>query len=194
MSVAYLRTESGSILPLEVDRWQAPPAPEDLDVLHRAWPPVLDIGCGPGRHSLALALRAVLVLGIDASPAAVSLARSRGAPVLLRSVFDPVPGAGRWRTALLLDGNIGICGDPAAMLGRVAELLAPGGKVLAELGPPGEETRSHRVRIERDDQATPWFPWATVGADAVWALAAASGFCVDEVWHSGDRWFAQLAR
>ena len=74
--------------------------------------PVLDVGCGPGRLVLGLAQRGTVALGVDPAPAAVALARSRGAPVLQRSVFDPLPGQGRWRTVLLADGNIGIGGDP----------------------------------------------------------------------------------
>ena len=36
-----------------------------------------------------------------------------------QSVFDAVPDAGLWRCALLLDGSIGIGGDPEALLQRV---------------------------------------------------------------------------
>src|SRR3954469_24093478 len=44
---------------------------------------VLDAGCGPGRHSLALARRGIAVVGVDASPDFVELARSEagGLPV-----------------------------------------------------------------------------------------------------------------
>ena len=38
----------------------------------------------------------------------------RGATVLQRDIFGPLPGEGRWGTALLFDGNVGIGGDPAA--------------------------------------------------------------------------------
>ena len=41
-----------------------------------------------------------------------------GGPALVRSVFETLPGEGRWDTVLLMDGNIGIGGDPAALLGR----------------------------------------------------------------------------
>src|SRR5438270_725149 len=36
---------------------------------------VLDVGCGPGRHSLALATRGIDVLGVDLSPEFIELAR-----------------------------------------------------------------------------------------------------------------------
>ena len=47
------------------------------------------------------------------SPRRSSRSRAaRGVNVLERSVFAGVPGQGRWRSVLLLDGNIGIGGDP----------------------------------------------------------------------------------
>jgi len=38
---------------------------------------VLDVGCGPGRHSLALARRGLEVLGVDLSPDFLALARDK---------------------------------------------------------------------------------------------------------------------
>ncbi len=123
----------------------------DARILARVVAPVLDVGCGPGRHVAELAASGLVALGIDVSPAALGLARARGACVLERSVFDRVPCAGRWRTALLLDGNIGIGGDPASLLLRIGELLAHrGSRVLVETAPP--ETRAvdaHRTAGDR---------------------------------------------
>ncbi|MDQ6797207.1 MAG: class I SAM-dependent methyltransferase, partial [Actinomycetota bacterium] len=62
-------------------RWLGPADSEDERLLDRAVGPVLDIGCGPGRHLLALARRGVEATGIDVTPAAVRVARSRGASV-----------------------------------------------------------------------------------------------------------------
>src|SRR5207249_2951296 len=103
--------------------WWLPAAQVDRHALTRAVGPVLDIGCGPGRHVVALAEMGVPVLGIDVTADALAAARTRGALVLERSVFDRVPGAGRWGTALLLDGNLGIGGEPVMLLSRVASLL-----------------------------------------------------------------------
>ena len=60
-----------------------------------------------------------------------------------------MPGAGRYAGALLLDGNIGIGGDPVALLRRVARLLAPGGAVVVEVEPRLRGVRVERVRLER---------------------------------------------
>ncbi len=191
---ACLRTVEGRALPIRTDPWLDLPTPEDDAVLARAVPPVLDVGCGPGRHVLALAQRGVLALGIDITPAALDLARRRGAPVLARSVFDRVPGVGRWATALLLDGNLGIGGEPAALLGRVVRLLAPGGSVLVELLSPGSALAAPRVRLDIGSVEGPSFAWTTVGVDELSTAATAAGLHVEDVWSAGDRWFGHLRR
>ena len=122
------------MLDLPVRRWFLPAGPAEHPALDRATGPALDVGCGPGRHLVALAERGVFALGIDISPVLLDVARARGANVLERSIFDRVPGASRWRTALLLDGNIGIGGDPVAF-SRVGELLAPDGRIIVEIEP-----------------------------------------------------------
>ena len=118
----------------------------------------------------------------------------RGAPVLGRSVFDRVPGAGRWSTALLLDGNLGIGGHPEALLGRVTSLLEAGGTVLVELESPGSTPRVQVVRFDVDGVEGPWFAWTPVGAEELLAPATAAGLRVEDVWPAGDRWFGALRR
>jgi len=187
-----LRSEGGTTRP--ADRWLGPLQAADLDVLARAEGPVLDIGCGPARHVLALARRGVPALGIDITLPALDLARRRGAPVLHRSVFDRVPGAGRWACALLLDGNLGIGDDPVALLSRAAALVRADGIALVEVEPPGSPPASERVRLEIGGVTGPWFGWARVGVDHLADVAARSGFAVAETWHHGSRWFGRLAR
>lgn len=190
----YLRSEDGSLRRLPLARWLGPLTPADHRLLARARGPVLDVGCGPGRHVLALARRGVLAVGVDVAPAAVRHARGRGAPVLLGSVFAPVPGAGHWQTALLLDGNIGIGGQPTALLERVRELLRTDGTLLCELGPPGSSTRSDRVALEdRHGVRSSWFTWARVGVHGLGRIASTAGLEVVETWEDGGRWFAALA-
>jgi SAM-dependent methyltransferase len=191
---AVLRASDGAALPAPAHRWFGPLTVEDDAVLARASGPVLDVGCGPGRHVLALAERGVVALGIDITPAAVELALRRGAPVLARSVFDRVPGAGRWSSALVLDGNLGIGGHPETLLGRVASLLRPGGAVLVELEPPGTTPRTDLVRFDIDGVEGPWFAWSAVGADQLRAPVMAAGLRVEDVWPTGDRWFGALRR
>ena len=181
------------MLPLPAHRWLENAAAPDERLLERVDGPVLDIGCGPGRHVLALAQVGVVALGIDISPPAIELARQRGAPVLRRSIFDRVPGAGRWGTALLLDGNIGIGGCPITLLRRVASLLRPEGRLLVELAVAGT-TDVERVRFEVDDHFGPWFSWAHVGIDDLVDHATRAHLEVIERWNDGGRPFAWLSR
>ncbi len=192
MSDLCLRAGDGTVVPLDLERWHHLPDADELALLDRVRPPVLDLGCGPGRHVVALGERGVPALGIDAAPSAVATARSRGALVLERSIFARIPGAGRWGTVLLLDGNIGIGGDAAALLHRSRSLLRADGHVLAELAPPGTPSRSLDVRLERHGVQGPVFPWAVLGVDDIDDTAASAGLRVDDLWRGGDRWFTQL--
>ena len=187
-----VRTRGGATRALAVRHWLGPVTAVDERVLARAGGPVLDVGCGPGRHVHALARRGVMALGVDVSPAAVRLARLRGAQVLEQSIFGAVPGSGRWRSALLLDGNVGIGARPAELLERVASLLAPGGEVLVELDRPGTGIERLCVRLEHDGRRSGWFDWARVGFESIGAPAHAAGLDVVERWRDGPRWFARL--
>src|SRR6202035_4372514 len=136
----------GSRKPLSVDGWLHH-SPGDKSILDRCEGPTLDIGSGPGRLTVALAERGIPALAIDITPYAVDLARSSGALALQRDVFGYLPGTGRWATVLLADDNIGIGGDPAALLRRARTLLGPDGRVLAEVGPPGAASWRQPVRL-----------------------------------------------
>lgn len=173
-------------------RWLGEAGDDDRALVACAVPPVLDVGCGPGRHVLALAAAGIPVLGIDTSPTAVALARSRGACVLERSVYGRVPAAGRWGTVLLLDGNAGIGGDPEALFDRVRSLLRPGGRLLVEVEPPGVPGGQAQAQIHHGRQRSSWFPWAFVGADDLPRLAPAAGLRIDEVSERHGRWLAVL--
>ena len=191
---ARYRLAGGGTRKLPLRRWLGPVDGADLAILAHAAGPVLDIGCGPGRHLAALAAAGHEGLGLDLSPVAVRLARARGAEAILRDVFADVPRTGRWRTALLLDGNIGIGGAPAALLARARELVARGGVVLVETGAPGAPTRRLRVRLETRAVVSPWFGWAVVGADGIAASARAAGLRPAAAFEAGGRWFARLER
>ncbi len=192
LAPATLRSDCGAVLPLHVERWFAEPSPAERDLLAMAHAPILDVGCGPARHTLALLASGVAALGVDVSPGAVRAARRRGAPVLLRSVFDPLPDEGSWGSALLLDGNVGIGGDPVALMARIGRLLRPGGRALVEVERPGTPTGSLRVRFEGSGQR--WFPWARVGADRLGELARAAGLAFGSIWTAEGRWFGRLDR
>lgn len=189
-----VRMSDGTVAPLALERYLGAADATDESLLESVAGPVLDVGCGPGRHLHALAQRGVFALGVDLSPVAVALARGRGARAIVASVFGELPGAGTWRTALLLDGNIGIGGAPVRLLQRLAGLLDDGGELLVELDPPGSGSGPVRARLESAGDASSWFPWARIACDEIDGVASGGGFAVGECWCADDRWFAQLRR
>jgi len=193
-SAWHARDEAGRIFPLAHDRWLGEPTPAEHALLERVHGPALDVGCGPGRLVAALAELDVPALGIDLVPAAVAAARRRGARAVVADVLRRVPFEGRWATVLLLDGSIGIGGDPGALLCRLAEVLRDDGDALVELDAP--PTRTERLRLRLEGRGTPsrWFPWARVSAAGIEPLAKEAGLAVAEMWQAEGRWFVRLTR
>ena len=157
--------------------------------------PLLDIGCGPGRMVRAAEELAFPALGIDVSAHAAALAGAGGTPVLRRSVFDRLPLEGLWGAALLMDGNIGIGGDPAALLARCAELIADDGRIVVEVDPDPDlfDCAEYTAVGRRRPESAP-FPWARVGSAVLVRLAAPSGLVVADAWAAGERRFVVLRR
>ncbi|MDI5963054.1 methyltransferase domain-containing protein [Streptomyces sp. SL13] len=190
----FLRRSDGWMLPLDVERWCAEADGADTALLRRCRGPVLDIGCGPGRLVAALAARGVPALGVDLSPAAVRRTRRTGGAVLRRSVFDRLPREGHWSTALLVDGNLGIGGDPLALLARIRQLVAPGGRLLVEAAAHEVDERL-TVRVEDAvGRHGGEFPWARLGSAALRDVATRTGWLSGERWTDDGRPFAELIR
>ena len=191
----WLELATGERISLPTERWRATPDQGDELLLNSCTGPTIDIGCGPGRLTAALTERGITALGTDVSEVAVRLTIEAGAPAVQRDVFAPQPGEGRWRHALLADGNIGIGGDPVRLLSRVRNLLCVGGTALVEVEPPGTTLQRGRVRVSTDETyGARWFEWAWLGADAVPSTAASAGMTVSWLREAGGRWFTELVR
>lgn len=102
---------------------------------------ILDIGCGPGRHSIELASRGYPVVGIDPSPAMIAEARRRSAQAGVTPEFIEVAGEDfaakePFDAALCLFTTLGQIreqGDNRRLVKRVSLALRPGGIFAVEV-------------------------------------------------------------
>ncbi|MBK5217415.1 MAG: methyltransferase domain-containing protein [Propionibacteriales bacterium] len=183
----------GVARPLPVENWLAV-GPVDCELLvDPCTGTTIDVGCGPGRLTAALAANGVFAVGIDVSTEAVRRTRIRGVAALRRDVFAPVPAAGLWDHVILADGNIGIGGDPVRLLRRVRQLIGAAGTILVELSPPGIGLVHEQFHFRLDGYATLPFVWSRVGGDAIDLVAAAAGLRVETTSCAAGRYVAILA-
>lgn len=188
----YLRRTDGWMLPLEVERWCGATDVADESVLERSEGDVLDVGCGPGRMVLTLTSRGHRALGVDTNPVAVARVVEAGGRAVRASVFAPLPEEGRWHTALLIDGNIGIGGTPSALLSRMRELVRPRGLLIVETaGRDVHEYVTVQVTDGRGEPGAP-FTWARLGLPALRSYAEDTGWRWSDSWRTRGRWFAAL--
>src|SRR5437870_4473123 len=99
---------------------------------------VLDVGCGPGRHAVYLQRKGHRVVGIDASPTQVALARIRGVEEVYQASVQRLPrGLGTfdtiipWGTTSASPGTSRGCDDSCETRGKFrrpagASSAAPG--------------------------------------------------------------------
>ena len=185
----------GRVEPFDVATWAAEPDWVDRELfIDPCDDATIDVGCGPGRLVGALAARHVPSMGIDVSIEAVRQTRVRGALALRRDVFSTVPGEGDWAYALLADGNLGIGGDPVRLLARLADVLAPGGQVIAEVAERGTGLVRERRQFRVDGRLSAHFDWAVVGLDAVEQVASDAGMQMISTSSVGGRHTATMVR
>jgi 2-polyprenyl-3-methyl-5-hydroxy-6-metoxy-1,4-benzoquinol methylase len=98
---------------------------------------VLDVGCGPGRHALALARRGFTVLGVDASDDFLALARDAAAAEGLSAAFElldvrDLDVVDRFDAVICLcQGGFGLLGgrDEPEVFRRIVRAARPHGAV-----------------------------------------------------------------
>jgi SAM-dependent methyltransferase len=96
---------------------------------------VLDVGCGPGRHALALARRGCRVHGVDLSPEFIDLAERAAAAEGLDATFEvldvrDLPGSAGYDAAICIcQGGFGLLGgdEEEEVFARIVAAVRPGG-------------------------------------------------------------------
>lgn len=201
----YISPSGGpSIYVAEPDEWPN----SEREAVALAEGRVLDIGCGAGRHALFLQDLGHEVVGIDASPGAVAVARERGVERVeeldvvnvdaLESTFD---------TILMMGNNFGLVGtqDRApAMLGVLADVTAEGGRIIAESMDPhatnepehlayhernrerGRMPGALRLRVRYKTAATDWFEYLLVSPEEMREVVAETPWTVTDVHEIGN--------
>jgi SAM-dependent methyltransferase len=95
---------------------------------------VLDLGCGAGRHASVLTAAGLDGIGVDTSPGAVEVARSRGVDAQLGSASTLPAGIAAVDTVALFGNNVRLLGtrlQAPIVLAELARVAAPGARVLA---------------------------------------------------------------
>jgi SAM-dependent methyltransferase len=186
--------DDGFVTAVDMALYLQPPDPADTVetmVIERAAGRVLDVGCGGGRHAVAMAARGLAVVGADTSAAAVAVCRSQGVDARIGSALHPGDPGGGFDTIVLAGQNLGLLESrPVArrVLASLATVAAPGARILgtgtdpytaknpvhlaymdrnAALGRlPGQE----RLRMRYDNGATGWFDYLYVSVDELTEL------------------------
>ena len=179
-------------LPLEVSRWAGAADEIDMLVVARCEPPVIDLGCGPGRMVQALSESGRAALGVDMSSVAVDMSMARGGPALQRRIDEPLPAEGRWGTALLMDTNVGMGGDVAALLARCMRLVLRGGLIICEVDGLPDRHEVHNIVLRTKHTTSPPLSWSRIGTSALIEVAKSLDLLLMEEWTSGGRAFVAL--
>ncbi|MEV6980122.1 class I SAM-dependent methyltransferase [Sphaerisporangium sp. NPDC051017] len=210
--------DDGLLMASDASKYFTPP--DQLDRLDRwacqqAAGRVLDIGCGAGRHALALATAGFDVVGMDASPGAVTVARQRGVTAVHGSLYGPPPDLGRFDTILLLGNNLGLLGgaDRAhQVLRQLAGLAHPNARLIGTgTDPYGSDNPDHlayhehnrrhsrmagqlRLRIRHGRTATEWFDYLFASIQELSDLTDRSPWKLEHVETEGAAYIAQVRK
>ena len=118
---------------------------------------VLDVGCGPGRHSIALAKRGLAVTGVDVSREFLELAAQAATGAGVAASFFEVdarqmPFDDEFDAVIsICQGAFGLMGkDDSLILKRMAEAAKPGGVVALTAFSAYYETTQQRANATFD--------------------------------------------
>jgi len=100
----------------------------EVDPFFRRGDRILDLGCGPGDDAVHLESRGVSVLGIDAAPGMVEIARSRDIEARVMAIENLAALGGTFDGALSNFGALNCVANLGAVSEALARLIRPQGK------------------------------------------------------------------
>ncbi|MEL6570703.1 MAG: methyltransferase domain-containing protein [Pseudomonadota bacterium] len=178
------------------------PFPDEAAGLAGAKGPLLDIGCGAGRHLLWAQTQGMVATGIDVSPGAVACAKARGCLEVIAGDMAIVDlGERRFATATLFGNNIGIGGTwdgTGDLLRAIGRVMQPEGRlILTSLNVTRTDSPQHlayhaqnraagaplgelTMRIHYKASVDPWIKWFHPQPEELRAIAQEAG------WHVAD--------
>ncbi len=116
---------------------------EEQSIIEYVQSPVLDLGCGAGRHSLYLQKKGFDVVAMDISQGALEVTKSRGIKRVLHGNILAMPSFDRnFGSFLIMGNNLALYGIPQnAITGlhRLGELALPDATLIAHFRDPSPD-------------------------------------------------------
>lgn len=113
---------------------------EEQNIINHARSPVLDLGCGAGRHSLYLQNIGLEVIAMDLSHGALEVTKQRGVKKTLYGDIRKLPRFNlKFGTFLFMGNNFALCGDPKTMkrvLQDLSQISTTNAKLIAHFRDP----------------------------------------------------------
>ncbi|MHA2270220.1 MAG: class I SAM-dependent DNA methyltransferase [Candidatus Hodarchaeales archaeon] len=194
--------------------------PAEQSALKYAQSPVLDLGCGAGRHALYLQEKGLSVVAMDVSPGALTVTQERGIKKTVQGNFCELPPFQQSFSAFLALGqNFGLCGGPeetCEMLQALGRIANPAAVLIASFldpRPDSDETDPvHRdyhaqnqlkgkpagliaIRIRYRKIKTPFFPlYHPTIKEFRDILQKTEAWALENIQQAGPQYFAVLKR
>ena len=177
---------------------------------------VIDVGCGAGRHALALQKQGFDVTGIDVSPWAIKAAKQLGLRrARVMSITQMSRSLGTFDTIQMLGNNFGLFADfdrARRLLRRFHHMTSDRGRIIAQsLDVYQTKEKVHldyqarnrrrgrmsgqiRLRFRYRTLATPWFDYLMVSRPEMKRILAGTGWHVRRFIGTGASYTAVIEK